>query len=116
VTADLIGARASKTLKDEVRMGLERLCQVDVTCELDTVMVGSDHAAQAHERSLGYVRNAVVVPCEERDSRTRRLAQHTRQATVLVVAARVVGLIRGEHVCDSSVVLDAGTTPVADDA
>lgn len=223
MTADLIDARGhAKALKDEVRMDLERLCQADVTCGLDTVVVSSDHLAQAHERrlrrvakefgvsyrhywlrpdatveavvrvarqlnadpavygtlvfrpaarccvrgrsfpgagagqrhrvsplgkhrstrpwhtalrvvhtgglgvshsgwlagrgrrrparllprsiivvvgrsndvgkptvSLGYFRNAVVVSCDERGSRTRRLAQHTRQAPLLVVAARV---------------------------
>ena len=66
--------------------------------------------------SLGYVRNAVVVSCNERDRWTRRLAQNTRQATVLVVAARVAGLIRKEHVCGSAVVLDVGISSVTDDA
>ena len=56
MTAGLIDTRAyAKALKDEVRMDLERLCQADVTCGLDPVMVGSERAAQARERGLRWV-------------------------------------------------------------
>jgi methylenetetrahydrofolate dehydrogenase (NADP+) / methenyltetrahydrofolate cyclohydrolase len=66
--------------------------------------------------SLGYARNAVVVSCDEWASRTDRLAEVTRQATVLVVATGVAGLIRGDHVCDGAVVLDVGINPITDQA
>lgn len=43
--------------------------------------------------SLGHVRNAVVASCDAWACRTGRLAEHTRQATVLVITAGVAGLI-----------------------
>lgn len=80
------------------------------------VVVGRSNNVGKPTVSLGYARNAVVVSCDEWASRTGRLAQHTRQATVLVVATGVAGLIRGEHICDGTVVLDVGINPVTDDA
>lgn len=65
---------------------------------------------------LGAERGAVVVSCDEWASRTGRLAEHTRLADVLVVAAGVPGLIRAEHVAPGAVVLDVGINPVTDPA
>lgn len=61
--------------------------------------------------SLGHVRNAVVVSCDEWACRTGRLAEHTRQATVLVITAGVAAGC-GEHVCDGAAVSAPGDVHV----
>ena len=58
--------------------------------------------------SLAYAREATVISVDEWASRHGRLAEMTRQADVLVVAAGVAGLIRAEHVKDGAIVLDVG--------
>jgi methylenetetrahydrofolate dehydrogenase (NADP+)/methenyltetrahydrofolate cyclohydrolase len=58
--------------------------------------------------SLAYARQAVVISVDEWASRLGRLAELTRQADVLVVAAGVPGLIGAEHVKDGAIVLDVG--------
>jgi methylenetetrahydrofolate dehydrogenase (NADP+)/methenyltetrahydrofolate cyclohydrolase len=58
--------------------------------------------------SLAYARQAVVISVDEWASRLGRLAELTRQADVLVVAAGVAGLIDAQHVKDGAVVLDVG--------
>jgi len=101
VTADLIGARVYvKALKDEARMHLERACQGDVTCGLDSVMVGSDHAAQAHKRRLRWVANEFGVSCRR---------YWLRLAATVEVVVRVVQ----QRNADPAVVSDVDTTTVA---
>jgi methylenetetrahydrofolate dehydrogenase (NADP+)/methenyltetrahydrofolate cyclohydrolase len=58
--------------------------------------------------SLAYARQAVVISVDEWASRLGRLAELTRQADVLVVAAGVAGLIDERHVKDGAIVLDVG--------
>jgi methylenetetrahydrofolate dehydrogenase (NADP+)/methenyltetrahydrofolate cyclohydrolase len=58
--------------------------------------------------SLAYARQAVVISVDEWASRLGRLAELTRQADVLVVAAGVPGLIGAEHVKEGAIVLDVG--------
>jgi methylenetetrahydrofolate dehydrogenase (NADP+) / methenyltetrahydrofolate cyclohydrolase len=65
--------------------------------------------------SLAFQRQAVVISCDEWASRTGRLAEQTRRADVVVVAAGVPGLIGAEHVAPGAVVLDVGINPVADE-
>lgn len=50
--------------------------------------------------------NATVTQCH---TRTRNLADHTRAAEVLLVAAGAAGLIGAEHVVPGTVVIDVGT-------
>ncbi|WP_103380821.1 bifunctional 5,10-methylenetetrahydrofolate dehydrogenase/5,10-methenyltetrahydrofolate cyclohydrolase [Pseudonocardia dioxanivorans] len=53
IRSELIDGRAAaKELKDEVRVGVEQLRSVGVTCGLATIMVGEDYAAGAYERRL----------------------------------------------------------------
>lgn len=66
--------------------------------------------------SIGYTREAVVVSCDEWASRTGRLADVTRTADVLIVAAGVAGLIGAKHVSSGAIVLDVGINPVTDPA
>lgn len=65
---------------------------------------------------LGMDRNATVVSCDQHTSRAGRLAELTRQADVLVVAAGVAGLIGAEHVRPGAIVIDVGINPVRDPA
>ncbi|MHA6626210.1 bifunctional 5,10-methylenetetrahydrofolate dehydrogenase/5,10-methenyltetrahydrofolate cyclohydrolase [Pseudonocardia sichuanensis] len=64
--------------------------------------------------ALAMQRQAVVVSCDEWADRTGRLADLTRHADVLVVAAGVPGLIGAGHVALGAVVLDVGINPVRD--
>lgn len=64
---------------------------------------------------LGLARNATVVSCHRHTSDAGRLAEHTRQADVLIVAAGVPGLITGDMVRDGAVVIDIGINPVTND-
>ncbi len=79
------------------------------------VVVGRSNNVGKPAVSLGYARQAVVLSCDEWASRTDRLADLTRQATVLIVAAGVPGLIRAEHVGEGAVVLDVGINPMTDE-
>jgi methylenetetrahydrofolate dehydrogenase (NADP+)/methenyltetrahydrofolate cyclohydrolase len=56
-------------------------------------------------------RNATVTVCH---SRTEDLAEHTRNADVLVVAAGRPGLVTAEHLSPHTVVIDVGTNPTPD--
>lgn len=78
------------------------------------VVVGRSNNVGKPAMSIGYTRGAVVVSCDEWASRTGRLAEVTRTADVLIVAAGVTGLIGAKHVSPGAVVLDVGINPVAD--
>ncbi len=78
------------------------------------VVVGRSNNVGKPAVWLGAERGAVVISCDEWASRSGRLAEHTRRADVLVVAAGVPGLIRAEHVGLGTVVLDVGINPVVD--
>lgn len=56
-------------------------------------------------------RNATVTVCHVK---TRDLGKHTREADILVSAAGVQGLIKGDMVKKGAVVIDVGTTKVGD--
>lgn len=61
---------------------------------------------------LGLARGATVVSCDVNTSRAGRLAELSRQADVLIVAAGVPGLITAAHVRPGAVVIDVGINPV----
>ncbi|MBW3602654.1 MAG: bifunctional 5,10-methylenetetrahydrofolate dehydrogenase/5,10-methenyltetrahydrofolate cyclohydrolase [Actinobacteria bacterium] len=65
---------------------------------------------------LGLARDATVVSCDEHTDRAGRLADYTRDADVLITAAGVPGLVRGEHVRDGVIAIDVGINPVPDAA
>ena len=56
-------------------------------------------------------RDATVTVCHRH---TKNLAEHTRQADVLVVAAGQPGLITADHVAPDTIVIDVGTNATAD--
>lgn len=63
---------------------------------------------------LGLARDATVVSCDEHTYRAGRLADYTGDADVLIAAAGVPGLVRGEHVRDGVIAIDVGINPVRD--
>jgi hypothetical protein len=62
----------------------------------------------------GPARGTVVVSCDNWTSRSGRLAEITRQADVLIVAAGVPNFIGLEHVAEGTVLINVGINPVTD--
>ncbi len=56
-------------------------------------------------------RDATITVCHRH---TKNLAEHTRRADVLVVAAGQPGLITGDHVAPHTIVIDVGTNATLD--
>ena len=77
-------------------------------------VVGRSSNVGKPDAALAAQRQAAVVSCDEWADRTGRLADLTRTADVLVVAAGVPGLIGAAHVAPGAVVLDVGINPVTD--
>lgn len=78
------------------------------------VVVGRSNNVGKPAAALAVQRQAVVLTCDEWADRGGRLAELTRLADVLVVAAGVPGLIGADHVAPGAVVLDVGINPVTD--
>ena len=72
----------------------------------DVVVVGRSVIVGKPLAMLLLAANATVTQCH---TRTRDLAEHTRSAEVLIVAAGAAGLIGAEHVVPGTVVIDVGT-------
>jgi methylenetetrahydrofolate dehydrogenase (NADP+) / methenyltetrahydrofolate cyclohydrolase len=76
-------------------------------------VVGRSHIVGRPMAQLLLQQDATVTLCH---SRTRDLAEHTRRADVLVVAAGRAGLVRGEHIRPGAVVVDVGMNRLTDEA
>ncbi|HEY9282713.1 MAG TPA: bifunctional 5,10-methylenetetrahydrofolate dehydrogenase/5,10-methenyltetrahydrofolate cyclohydrolase, partial [Pyrinomonadaceae bacterium] len=76
-------------------------------------VVGRSHIVGRPVAQLLLQQDATVTVCH---SRTRDLAEHTRRADVLVVAAGRAGLVRGEHIKPGAVVVDVGMNRLTDEA
>jgi methylenetetrahydrofolate dehydrogenase (NADP+)/methenyltetrahydrofolate cyclohydrolase len=81
---------------------------------LDLVLVGRSNNVGKPAAILGLQRNATVISAHKHTSDAGRLAEHTRQADLLIVAAGVPGLITGDHVREGAIVVDIGINPVED--
>src|SRR5262249_12625725 len=57
-------------------------------------------------------RNATVISAHRHTSDAGRLADHTRRADLLIVAAGVPGVITGDMVKEGAIVVDIGINPV----
>jgi len=79
---------------------------------LNLTLVGRSTNVGKPAAILGLARNATVVSCHRHTYDAGRLAEHTSQADVLIVAAGVPGLITGEMVRKGSVVIDIGINPM----
>jgi methylenetetrahydrofolate dehydrogenase (NADP+) / methenyltetrahydrofolate cyclohydrolase len=80
------------------------------------VIVGRSPTVGRPAILLGLARNATIVSCDIHTFRAGRLFEHTRTADVLIVAAGVPGLIRGDHVREGVIAIDVGTTAITDAA
>jgi methylenetetrahydrofolate dehydrogenase (NADP+)/methenyltetrahydrofolate cyclohydrolase len=80
---------------------------------LDIVLVGRSNNVGKPAAILGLARNATVVSAHKHTYDAGRLAEHTTRADVLIVAAGVPGLIRGEMVREGAIVIDIGINAVA---
>ena len=78
------------------------------------VVVGRSNNVGKPALALGHERGAVVISCDEWASRSGHLADFTRRADVLIVAAGVPNLIGAEHIADGAVLLDVGINAVED--
>jgi len=78
------------------------------------VVVGRSANVGKPALMLAMERGATVVSCDEHSHRAGLLFEHTARADILVVAAGVPGLIRGEHVKDGVIVVDVGINAIRD--
>jgi methylenetetrahydrofolate dehydrogenase (NADP+) / methenyltetrahydrofolate cyclohydrolase len=81
---------------------------------LDLVLVGRSNNVGKPGLWLGLARGATVVSCHHFTSQAGRLADHTRAADILVVAAGVPRLVTGDMVKDGVIAVDVGINPVQD--
>jgi len=79
---------------------------------LDLVLVGRSNNVGKPAAILGLQRNATVISAHKHTSDAGRLAEHTRHADLLIVAAGVPGLITADHVREGAIVVDIGINPV----
>lgn len=80
----------------------------------ELVLVGRSNNVGKPALWLGLARNATVSSCHHFTSEAGRLAEHTRRADILVVAAGVPGLVHGSMVADGVIAVDVGINPVTD--
>jgi len=78
------------------------------------VVVGRSNNVGKPALLLGLARNATVVSCDVHSFQAGLLYEHTAAADILIVAAGVPGLVRGEHVKDGVIAIDVGINPVTD--
>ncbi|MDQ4036977.1 MAG: bifunctional 5,10-methylene-tetrahydrofolate dehydrogenase/5,10-methylene-tetrahydrofolate cyclohydrolase [Actinomycetota bacterium] len=78
------------------------------------VVVGRSANVGKPAMMLAMERGATVVSCDEHSHDAGLLVGHTARADILVVAAGVPGLIRGEHVKDGVIAVDVGINAVRD--
>lgn len=79
------------------------------------VVVGRSSNVGQPAALLAAARNATVVSCDVHSYRAGLLYPHTRRADILVVAAGVPDLVKGEHVKDGVIAVDVGINPVTDE-
>ena len=72
------------------------------------VVVGRSNSVGKPVQWLGLERNATVIACHSRTAAAGRLADFTRQADILIVAAGVKGLVTGDMVRDGVIAVDVG--------
>jgi methylenetetrahydrofolate dehydrogenase (NADP+)/methenyltetrahydrofolate cyclohydrolase len=82
---------------------------------LDLVLVGRSNNVGKPALWLGLARGATVVSCHHFTSQAGRLADHTRAADILVVAAGVPRLVIGDMVKEGVIAVDVGINPVKDE-
>jgi methylenetetrahydrofolate dehydrogenase (NADP+)/methenyltetrahydrofolate cyclohydrolase len=81
---------------------------------LDLVLVGRSNNVGKPALWLGLARGATVVSCHHFTSQAGRLAEHTSQADIVIVAAGVPGIVTGDMVKEGVIAVDVGINPVKD--
>jgi len=79
---------------------------------LDLVLVGRSNNVGKPAAILGLARNATMISAHKHTADAGRLAEHTRMADLLIVAAGVPGLITGGFVREGAIVVDIGINAV----
>lgn len=85
----------------------------EVYARSNLVVVGRSNNVGKPANLLGFARGATVLSCDVHSYTAGLLYAHTAAADILIVAAGVPSLVRGEHVQPGVVVVDVGITPVA---
>ena len=80
------------------------------------VVVGRSNSVGKPTQWLGLQRDATVIACHSRTNAAGRLAEFTRLADILIVAAGVRGLVTGDMVSEGVVAVDVGIHAVKDEA
>ena len=80
----------------------------------NVVIVGRSANVGRPAAMLAMQRGATVISCDVHSARAGLLHDHVAAADVLVVAAGVPGLLRGEHVKHGVIAIDVGINPVRD--
>jgi methylenetetrahydrofolate dehydrogenase (NADP+) / methenyltetrahydrofolate cyclohydrolase len=75
---------------------------------LDLVLVGRSNNVGKPALWLGLARGATVVSCHHFTSQAGRLADHTRRADIVIVAAGVPGVVTGDMVKEGVIAVDVG--------
>jgi methylenetetrahydrofolate dehydrogenase (NADP+) / methenyltetrahydrofolate cyclohydrolase len=75
---------------------------------MELVLVGRSNNVGKPAAILGLQRNATVISAHKHTADAGRLEQHTRQADLLIVAAGVSHLIKGDMVKEGAIVVDIG--------
>jgi methylenetetrahydrofolate dehydrogenase (NADP+)/methenyltetrahydrofolate cyclohydrolase len=78
------------------------------------LVVGRSHNVGRPSILLGVARNATVLSCDMHSFDAGLLFQHTASADILIVAAGVPALVRGEHVKEGVIAIDVGINPITD--
>ena len=79
------------------------------------VVVGRSNSVGKPAQWLGLQRDATVIACHSRTHAAGRLAEFTRLADILIVAAGVRGLVTGDMVREGVVAVDVGIHAVKDE-
>jgi methylenetetrahydrofolate dehydrogenase (NADP+)/methenyltetrahydrofolate cyclohydrolase len=82
----------------------------------NVVLIGRSNNVGKPAILLGLARNATVLSCDVHSFQAGLLFEHTAVADILIVAAGVPGLIRGDHVKEGVIAIDVGINPVTDQA
>jgi len=80
------------------------------------VVVGRSNSVGKPAQWLGLERDATVIACHSRTHAAGRLAEFTRLADILIVAAGVRGLVTGDMVSEGVVAVDVGIHAIKDEA
>jgi methylenetetrahydrofolate dehydrogenase (NADP+) / methenyltetrahydrofolate cyclohydrolase len=75
---------------------------------VDLVLVGRSNNVGKPAAILGLQRNATVISAHKHTADAGRLAEHTRDADILIVAVGVSHLITGDMVKEGAIVIDIG--------